>query len=137
MPWGFFRVFRLIGVQTGTHLAINVMMLGGTAVAMAKLVVSPPSIVENILRRLKLSTCGSAQAACSPADRVRHREFFLRPADGDPFWTVGNMGRPKFVQKFWHGERLVAHDPCASLWLQHANRVRSKVALFALDRDRF
>ncbi len=46
-------VFRIWGQITGTHLSINVMTLGGIAVAMGELVDDAIVDVENIFRRLK------------------------------------------------------------------------------------
>ncbi|MBA4064370.1 MAG: CusA/CzcA family heavy metal efflux RND transporter [Isosphaera sp.] len=60
-------VFRLIGALTGTELSINVMTLGGIAVAMGELVDDAIVDVENIHRRLREN---NASPAPRPALRV-------------------------------------------------------------------
>src|SRR5204862_3553985 len=60
-------VFRLLGYVTGTQLSINVMTLGGIAVAMGELVDDAIVDVENIFRRLKEN---NASANPRPALRV-------------------------------------------------------------------
>jgi HME family heavy-metal exporter len=59
-------VFRLLGLLTGSHLSINVMTLGGIAVAMGELVDDAIVDVENIFRRLKENN-----AAGNPLPAIR------------------------------------------------------------------
>ncbi|MGN6545544.1 MAG: efflux RND transporter permease subunit, partial [Aureliella sp.] len=63
-------VFRLISYITGTHLSINVMTLGGIAVAMGELVDDAIVDVENIFRRLREN---NASANPEPALKVIYR----------------------------------------------------------------
>ncbi|MGN6137137.1 MAG: efflux RND transporter permease subunit, partial [Aureliella sp.] len=63
-------VFRLISYLTGTHLSINVMTLGGIAVAMGELVDDAIVDVENIFRRLREN---NVSANPEPALKVIYR----------------------------------------------------------------
>ena len=58
-------VFKLIGVLTGSELSINVLTLGGIAVAMGELVDDAIVDLENIYRRL-----GENAASASPKPRL-------------------------------------------------------------------
>src|SRR5581483_7248813 len=60
-------VFKLVGALTGTELSINVMTLGGIAVAMGELVDDAIVDVENIFRRLAEN---NASPSPKPALRV-------------------------------------------------------------------
>ena len=77
-------VFRLIGYLTGTQLSINVMTLGGIAVAMGELVDDAIVDVENIFRRLKennasaTSQAGAAWSSTRPARRSAARSCSAR-----------------------------------------------------------
>ncbi|HEX5102936.1 MAG TPA: efflux RND transporter permease subunit, partial [Pirellulaceae bacterium] len=59
-------VFRMLGYVTGTQLSINVMTLGGIAVAMGELVDDAIVDVENIFRRLKENN-----ASASPKPEIQ------------------------------------------------------------------
>jgi CzcA family heavy metal efflux pump len=71
-------VFRLLSQLTGTQLSINVMTLGGIAVAMGELVDDAIVDVENIFRRLK-ENHASAQPA-SPLKVVYEASKEIRSA---------------------------------------------------------
>ncbi|MEM1067370.1 MAG: efflux RND transporter permease subunit [Planctomycetota bacterium] len=60
-------VFRMIGWISGSELSINVMTLGGIAVAMGELVDDAIVDVENIFRRLRMN---NASVSPKPAIRV-------------------------------------------------------------------
>ena len=76
-------VFRLIGFLSGSELSINVMTLGGIAVAMGELVDDAIVDVENIFRRLKAKQQAAdrqirtASRSCSCVSR-RAKRFAAR-----------------------------------------------------------
>lgn len=71
-------VFRLWGYLTGTHLSINVMTLGGIAVAMGELVDDAIVDVENIFRRLKENNCRPEIADCRLESSSSDRQSSIR-----------------------------------------------------------
>jgi CzcA family heavy metal efflux pump len=71
-------VFRMLGFLTGTHLSINVMTLGGIAVAMGELVDDAIVDVENIFRRLKENNAKANPI--SPLRVVYHASLEIRSA---------------------------------------------------------
>ena len=81
-------VFRLIGFLSGSELSINVMTLGGIAVAMGELVDDAIVDVENIFRRLK-------QNNKLPTDRSRTVHSHC----------ISREQRDSQLDRVWHGGR--------------------------------
>ncbi len=71
-------VFRMIGWLSGTELSINVMTLGGIAVAMGELVDDAIVDVENIFRRLKLNNALPNEQQKSSIEVVFHASCEIR-----------------------------------------------------------
>ena len=80
-------VFRLIGFLTGTQLSINVMTLGGIAVAMGELVDDAIVDVENIFRRLKENNASPSPQPALSRSSTRPASRSAAPSSSARSWS--------------------------------------------------